>query len=60
MISMYGVRVFEGRHFDRSSAETSVCYPVENRALLAVLTWDSLLVAEHLSPARVGQVFISH
>lgn len=60
MISGYGVRVFEGRHFDRSSVETSLCYSLENCALLAFLTLDSLLVAEHLSPARVGPVFISH
>lgn len=54
------IRVFEGRHFDRSSVETSVCYSLENRARLAFLMLGSLLVAEPLSPARVGHVFISH
>lgn len=60
MISVYGVRIFEGPPFDRSSIETSVWYSHENRALLAFPTSDSLLVPEHLSPARAGHVFISH
>lgn len=57
---MCGVRIFEGRPFDRSGTETSVGYSRENRALLAFPALDSLLVAEHLPPARAGHVFISH